>query len=359
MIRFFFKINKFKFIKERSIMIDFIENPNFPYSESQKKYLRLLAEDKDLIWIERKSCLCNGTKTSKILDRDRYGLKIPIMLCEDCGLIYCAKVLEKKSIIKYYNNYYAPIINYRSGRNVEERFIQYKFILPHAIASISSEKELTILDVGSSSGDFLITLEHYFSMIGISTNLNALEIDSKWHKSLSKKGINIIYSMRDKSKLYDIIILSHTLEHLVDPIEYLKQIHNVISPTGVLFVAVPGIFNLHNFYHYDFQFFSPHFHLQAFNSLSLSNLVSLAGFQPIEINENIMGIFCKSDSKTNAPKSLLSDNARRIRNYLKHIEVNKDIWSKQRNPQLQIMDINLRSLPLIALRKIKRKLGFM
>lgn len=80
-------------------MRDFIENPNFPYSESQKKYLRLLAEDKDLIWIERKSCLCNGTKTSKILDRDRYGIKIPIMLCEDCGLIYCAKVMEKKSKI--------------------------------------------------------------------------------------------------------------------------------------------------------------------------------------------------------------------------------------------------------------------
>lgn len=309
-------------------MKKFVTNPTYKLSNVQRKYIKLLAADNNLKWIKRKKCLCGSAATNKILDRDRYDLIFSIMLCEDCGLIYFAEVLDENSITKYYNTYFTPLINYQDGTLDEaERIRQYKFIEPHIIARFAGKK-LAILDIGTGSGKLLKTLRDNFSKIGIQTDLAAFELDKSWHPALKEEGIRVIKSLKSKKKHYNLIILSHTLEHLVNPIDYLKNLKALLSPLGMIFIEVFSIFNLHNLkcYEYDFKNYCPHFHFQSFNSISLINLASLASLYPVEVTEHTRALFCRGTSKPTIPTAMLTNNAQRIRTYLKYVKQNKQKW---------------------------------
>ena len=68
------------------------------------------------------------------------------------------------------------------------------------------------------------------------------------------------------------------IEHLPDPISSLKEIRNVLSPAGVLFLSTP----LGNFFEFLTQAFDRQSHLHFFTPRSLDRALVSAGFQPLE-----------------------------------------------------------------------------
>jgi SAM-dependent methyltransferase len=57
-------------------------------------------------------------------------------------------------------------------------------------------------------------------------------IDKEKLKELEIKEVN---------RTFDLIWMSHVLEHFRDPIKALKKAYNLLSPTGIIYVAVPDI----------------------------------------------------------------------------------------------------------------------
>jgi SAM-dependent methyltransferase len=332
-------------------MLDFIEDLTFPWINEKKDQIRRLLEDKEMNWVERNRCLCGSSDVNQIFNRDRFGLTLPIMLCESCGLIYFAKVLDEASIPKFYNRHYES----KGARTDEEMWHQYKFILPHLLGRCAADKA-SILDIGAGEGSLSVILRDNLSMINIKASLSALEISQKWHKTLSAKGFEIISSFDALEKQYDLIVLSHALEHLSDPLGYLKRLIKFLSPSGLLFIACPGLFNLHDKFQYSFRYFSPFYHFQAFNGLSLSHLANLANLYPIQVDESIRGVFSREAGPGIIPPEVLSTNAERIRRYLKHIEANKSVWPRQKTREFEVKEIGLRELVHLTLRRVRMKL---
>ena len=103
-----------------------------------------------------------------------------------------------------------------------------------------SEKKLKALDIGSGFG--------FFSQGAIKlgfevTAINPGKFDNEIFEKLNnfKPIENNFEDMVFDNGTYDLVILSQVLEHITDPYNMLIKIKKLISPDGVLAIAVPNI----------------------------------------------------------------------------------------------------------------------
>ena len=85
-------------------------------------------------------------------------------------------------------------------------------------------------------------------------------------------------------KPFDIVVLFHTLEHIIDPVILLKNIKKLLKPKGKVLVEVPNCDDFHlglnKFYK---EFYWERAHIHYFNSKSLKTVINLGGFKGIKI----------------------------------------------------------------------------
>ena len=56
-------------------------------------------------------CLYNCKNDKRVSDYDRFGIKIPFVICKSCGLVRASKFLDPKSLIDFYQNNYTKIFS--------------------------------------------------------------------------------------------------------------------------------------------------------------------------------------------------------------------------------------------------------
>lgn len=105
-------------------------------------------------------------------------------------------------------------------------------------------KNITILDVGCGTGDFLKAgKKNGFNVVGAEPNKNARALAEK--KSLTvKSDLSEINNIQ-----FDVITLWHVLEHVPDYNDYINQLKKILKPNGILIIAVPN-FNSYDAHHY-------------------------------------------------------------------------------------------------------------
>ena len=86
------------------------------------------------------------------------------------------------------------------------------------------------------------------------------------------------------TKPFDIVVLFHTLEHIIDPVILLKNIKKLLKPKGKVLVEVPNCDDFHlglnKFYN---EFYWERAHIHYFNSKSLKTVINLGSFKNIKI----------------------------------------------------------------------------
>ena len=87
-----------------------------------------------------------------------------------------------------------------------------------------------------------------------------------------------------QEEMFDVIVFNHSLEHMFRPITTLQQARRILKPHGMIVIAVPNASSL------EARLFGPWWcawdlprHLYHFNSRSLSQMLTNAGFSPIRI----------------------------------------------------------------------------
>jgi SAM-dependent methyltransferase len=143
----------------------------------------------------------------------------------------------------------------------------------HKFISENDINNNTILEIGPGVG--------YFAEIYLKNNIShkyySIETDKTCHESLLKLGVKLIdINLYLESNLeFDSIIISHVLEHVSDPISFLRLVTSKLRKGGVLYIDVPCNDYLHK------NIDEPH--LLFFDKLSMLNLLENLDFKNIQI----------------------------------------------------------------------------
>lgn len=94
-----------------------------------------------------------------------------------------------------------------------------------------------VLEIGPGPGAFVEVWKEKFPQ----SKYYGLESDKSCHQSLTDLGVNIL-EVKDFSNLnlkFDVLILSHVLEHVTDPLDFLRSFTNKLNTGGYVFIEVP------------------------------------------------------------------------------------------------------------------------
>jgi len=139
-----------------------------------------------------------------------------------------------------------------------------------------------LLDLGFGRGHIMRLARAYgFEVYGMDSSSRLVhQLEPEFGKRLSHGTLGTHAIPWDR---FDVVIMSHVLEHLAEPGRVLQGVLAKLSPGGVLYVAVPDIESL------QFRIFgkywdaiNPMVHMQYFNEESLSRLLRDNGFVNLE-----------------------------------------------------------------------------
>lgn len=188
-----------------------------------------------------------------------------VVVCKGCGFVYADNIPPQRDFNKYYESMSKYEFNNKGV--VPDDYIAYftkiiEFLIPHI------NKNSKILDIGCSTGALL-------SIFKSKEYSNVLGIDP----CTSGENIKTNISDFNTDEKFDLIILSATLEHLVN--FNMEKIRSLLNDKGLLFIEVPDIERF-DLYINTFQQFSIE-HINYFSQYSIRNLLSKFSFKIIEM----------------------------------------------------------------------------
>ncbi len=94
----------------------------------------------------------------------------------------------------------------------------------------------------------------------------------------------------------DIVIYSHALEHILDPVEELTKLKSICSSNTYLYIELPGVKNLTHSYEMDFLKSLQNAHTYYFTLTTLKNVLRKAGWDFVHGDKTIQSIFKPSSN---------------------------------------------------------------
>lgn len=139
----------------------------------------------------------------------------------------------------------------------------------------------TLLDIGCGNGDFLRNAHQLgWNTYGIDPDPKAVDVAKNTGGIVREGGLP---NTDLPSEHFDIVTMSHVIEHLHDPAAAMKEAFRLVKPGGQIWLATP---NLESSGH---ALFGPHWrglepprHLVLFTRSSLTLLLESAGFSSIQ-----------------------------------------------------------------------------
>lgn len=304
-------------IKRLNYLSESVMKLNKIQKNANDSYLRKIESTE--YTMRQNQCICGSEKGILISEIDRYGLPTKTYLCEICGTMRSDPYLTEKSLTQFYNNEYRPLYVgtdtctdgfFDEQRKIGEKI--YKFIKKHYELNESS----IVYEIGCGAGGIL----HFFK--GKNCIVAGCDLGSEYIESGKKKGLDLRvgrFETLKSDKKADVIILNHVLEHITKPLEFLSDIRDLLKDDGILFIALPGIYNIKKVYG-DFAYYLQNAHVYNFNLTSLDNLLNSSSYTRIHGDESIRTIYKKSESnEINYDDS----NAKEIIKYLLNHEKNR------------------------------------
>ena len=230
-----------------------------------------------------------------VCDSDQYGVlaEVPYLFplysdskfynhtlvrCKACGNYFIAPTVTEELLERYYQTQTSYEISDTQTAilsSYELKALQQKrFILKNIDVS-----NMVILDFGCATA---YTLDKFNDrsnqLVGFDTSKECSKIAKE------KYGITVHTDFPEVTKYrYDLVMLSHVLEHLIEPQGILKTLAGLMKHDGYIYIEVPYIESFETlddeeiFGHISFE------HLNYFNEVNLTNLMEKAGFEKVDL----------------------------------------------------------------------------
>ncbi len=182
--------------------------------------------------------VCHSTDFDELSNVGRDGA-LRTVICKNCGLVFSdpfpidtAEYYQKNYRILYKGTYSPKIKHiYRAANVAIER---YKRLETH----LAGKKK--VLEIGSGGGEFsYLLMKKGFDVSAIEPN------EGYGNYSKEQYGLNVqigfAQNLEFAAETFDLITMSHVLEHVDNPTTMLEKLRTWLKPNGILALEVPNV----------------------------------------------------------------------------------------------------------------------
>lgn len=196
--------------------------------------------------------------------------------CNFCEMVFACLMPNKEALEEYNASFFQ--INPNAGQP-EDVFATafYAAIARLRVAHLDTyvgkhnSKINSVLELGPGPGFFVSSwLDKYPQ-----TKYFAIETDRTCHQSLQQKQVTIINPSIKNEEIVDMVVMSHVLEHVTEPNNFIKSAVENLRKGGLLFIEVP----CRDWEHKNIE--EPH--LLFFDKKPMRLLLQNLGFENIEV----------------------------------------------------------------------------
>ena len=162
------------------------------------------------------------------------------------GYNYIYPIPKKKILDDYYKNKYFKVnLSYKNKLRTEEENYHKCMALSKIFMLNKKIKKLdkkNLLDLGAGKGTFLSNIKNHFkSCLGVDFSLeNLVKKNKSKIKFVSMSAENFI---KKDLKKFDVITLNNVLEHVPDPINFMKILKKNIKKNAYIIMTLPNDFS--------------------------------------------------------------------------------------------------------------------
>jgi len=210
--------------------------------------MRLKPPPEDLKTTTTNCLICgSGAKEeiAKAKDYDAgYDIEWRVARCLNCGFVFTDPRPTMECMLKYfypqdYVCYQMDRLPFLSRTSTQMQWDKGMAIMLEEIKKLlSNPNEGTILDVGCAHGQILeyFRTRTSWELVGVEPNAEVAE-------QAKRAGVEVCVSTLENAKLpessFDVVLLSHVLEHVDDPDATIREIYRILKPEGHLLAFMP------------------------------------------------------------------------------------------------------------------------
>ena len=219
----------------------------------------------------------------------RFGVEgtFDIYKCNACGLLQLVSYPTNSELKYLYENYY-NFGGYKKALYTKIRRLFFEseiyriwMAIDGDICFHSRRRNGRLLDIGCNQGQGLqIYKKNGFIAEGLEINIRAA-LEAR------KRGFQVFLEPLEKfypEKLYDVIVLSHVLEHSLNPKKILNHVSRILKTDGEVWISCPNVESWQRdiFRRYWINWHVP-FHNTFFSTTTLRSLLNSSGFEVLKI----------------------------------------------------------------------------
>ncbi len=190
------------------------------------------------------TCVLCGGSTSLLYDDCtdfEYFMTAPgdLYRCGTCGLVAMEPIPTRAELPGLYPTEYE---NFSGPRNPVARYLLARY--QHRQADIC-RKHLQpggrILEIGCATGDVLAELAGDYPVV------HGIELSAEACGVARGRGLDVFCGTLEEyetDQQYDVVFMSHVIEHVLDPVESVRIIERLLAPGGVLYLETPNVGSL-------------------------------------------------------------------------------------------------------------------
>src|SRR5437588_3368376 len=250
-----------------------------------------LSPGRAIEWEEPSCLLCMSRNWSALVEAPDSapggtGLWFVVVQCQECGLCFTNPRPSPDCIGRFYPAAYRPHrIRRKKRAGLGSRLLHAWHQPLEEYQAFSPRGGGRLLDFGCGGGSFLTRMR------GLSWKVTGLDVSAAAVERVRKElGLEALVGSLPHPDLqpasFDLVTMWHSLEHVHNPLEILREAHRLLRPGGQLIVAVPNIDSL------AFRWFGSAWyaldlprHITHFAPWTLQLMLERAGFRPGRVRQ--------------------------------------------------------------------------
>ena len=188
-------------------------------------------------------CLLCGSAEFTLLDRRLdHGEEVTNWLCAHCGLVFMSPQMEEAELSEFYARRYHDL--YQGSDAAPQNLGTQRARAAHLaeLAASLSPRYAHHLDIGCSAGALIEEMHSATRCTG-----SGVEPGDGHRAYCESRGLQVFRSLEEAVAAspcrFDLITLSHVLEHVSDPVQFLAGLReDALAPHGRLLIEVPNLY---------------------------------------------------------------------------------------------------------------------